>query len=81
MARVGGAEGELFEANRGRELGARLVARPEVEVEADVGVVAVLVVGGVLERQDVKGHHDAVDGNQDHLALRVHLRREAKCKL
>ena len=32
-----------------------------------------LVVGGILNGQDVKWHHDAVDGHQHHLPLCVHL--------
>jgi len=145
MLGVGGPKGQLLEADGARELDARLVARPEVEVQPDVRVVAVLrkpmevtspavqlsgrqrspadgsfkctsanasghhyaqeavpalsslrathsferpegtrgrlveesrlVVGGVLDGQDVERHHDAVDGHQDHLPLRVDLRR------
>ena len=56
-----------------RELGARLVGEPEVEVDADVGVVAFLAVDCILHCQDVEGDHQAVDGHQDALILLIHL--------
>ncbi len=56
-----------------RELGARLVGEPKVEVDADVGVVAFLAVDCILHCQDVEGDHQAVDGHQDALILLIHL--------
>ena len=73
MAVVAGAVGELLEEDGLRELGARLVGGPEVEVDADVGVVALLAVHRVLDRQDVEGHHEPIDGHQDALILLVYL--------
>lgn len=52
---------------------AGLVPAPKVEVEADVGVVCVGVVGGRLDGQNVERHHHSVDGNQHRLAPLVNL--------
>ncbi len=42
MSGVRGAVGELFQEDGLWELGARLKGRPKVEVQADVGMIAVL---------------------------------------
>lgn len=42
MAGVRGAVGQLFQEDGLWELDARLKGRPEIEVEADVGMIAIL---------------------------------------
>ena len=73
MASVTRAVGQLLQEDIIGELCAWLERGPEVEVDADVGVVTVLVVGRVLDRQDVDWHHQAVDGHQQRLIALVHL--------
>lgn len=62
MPGVSRAERKLLDEDGVGELGARLEAGPKIEVDADVGVVPILVVGCILDGQDVKGNHDPING-------------------
>ena len=75
MAGVCRAERDLLQEDGLRELDARLEAGAKVEVDAHIGVVAVLVVSDSFDRQDVERHHHAIDGQQHRLVALVHLRR------
>ena len=74
MPGVACPEGKLLQEDSLRETGARLKARAKVEVQANVGMVPILVVGCILDSQDVKGDHDAIDGYKHRLLLLVYLR-------
>lgn len=73
MASVTCSERQLLEEDSTRKASPRLKARAKVEVEADVCVVTVLIVGGILDGQDVERYHHTIYGHQHRLLLLVHL--------
>ena len=70
------SEGKFFNEDALWEFQPGLVRQSKVEVDADVGVVAILVAGNVLDCEDVEGNQHAVYGYQEALALLVKLQAE-----
>lgn len=70
------SEGKFFNEDTLWEFQPGLVRQSKVEVDADVGVVAILVAGNVLDCEDVEGNQHAVYGYQEALALLVKLQAE-----
>ena len=64
MPGVSRPERELLNEDGIGKFGAWLKAGAKVEVDADVGVIAILIVGCILDGQDVEGHHDPINGQQ-----------------
>ena len=77
MAGIAGSEGQLLEEDSVGVAGAGLKARPKIEVEANVCMVAILIVGGILDGQDVEGNHDPIYGHQNRLLFLVDLKARA----
>ena len=77
MPHVACPEGQLFQEDSSREACAGLKPSPKVEVEPDVSMVAILIVGGVLDGQNVEGNHDTINRHQDSLLLLIHLKVQA----
>lgn len=64
MAGVACPERQLLQKDSLRKPGARLKAWSKIEVQADKGMVPVLVVGSILDGQNVEGDHNTVDWHQ-----------------
>jgi len=77
MASIACSEGQLLKEDSIGVTGARLKARPKIEVEANVCMVAILIVGGILDGQDVEGNHDPIYGHQNRLLFLVDLKARA----
>mmetsp|Transcript_5836 Transcript_5836/g.16343 ORF Transcript_5836/g.16343 Transcript_5836/m.16343 type:complete len:456 (-) Transcript_5836:920-2287(-) len=73
---VGRPERQLLDEALLGEHGARLPLRSEVKVDPDEVVLVLLGRRRVLDGQNVERHHDAIDREQDRLALRVHVDRQ-----
>jgi len=77
MASIACSEGQLLKEDSIGVTGARLKARPKIEVEANVCMVAILIVGGILNGQDVEGNHNPIYGHQNRLIFLVDLKARA----
>ena len=64
MTGVACSERQLLQKDSLRKPGAWLKARSKIEVQADEGMVPILVVGSVLDGQDVEGDHNTVNRYQ-----------------
>ena len=61
MAGVACPERQLLQEHSLRKPRARLKALSKIEVQADEGMVPVLIVGSVLDGQNVEGDHNTID--------------------